>query len=213
MVSDGDGLGLGAPRCHGIGAQIPEQLDELMAVRDYINQLHDLHDHIIEQLFAAGLNMQSTIASCRSPEVVERLTGTVDALQSTIEDIRATSFQLQLSGRLGSDLRQRIQDTVGKLTADRSVTTTLRFVGPTSVIGADDADHVDAVITEAVNNAIDSGASRLMIEVGIADELAVDVIDNGCGGFTDNQRLATAMQRCAEQVGGSCRIAAPLGVC
>jgi signal transduction histidine kinase len=108
VTSDEDGSVLGRLRRHDLGGQTPEQLDELLAVRDRIEQLHDLHDHVIEKLFGAGLDLQGTIARARSPEVVERLTRTVDDLQSTIEQLRSTIFELQSPIGRRCDLRQRI---------------------------------------------------------------------------------------------------------
>lgn len=210
MASNGNGSGSDGLRRHDLGGQTPEQLGELRASRDHRQGLVDLHDHVIERLFAAGLDLQGTIEACRSPEVRQRLTRTVDDLQSTIEEIRTTVFESHFPGRLGSDFRQRIQKALGALMGNRDITTTLRFAGPTSVVGDDLADHIEAVITEAVLNAVGhSDASRVMVNIAIADELAIDIIDNGSATLADNQRLATTMHRRAEQIGGSCRIAAP----
>lgn len=209
MASDKGWIGIGGLRRHDLGGQAPEQLDELLAARELVEQLHDLHDHIIERLFAAGLNLQGTIARCGSPDVNVRLTSTVDDLQSTIEEIRTTVLESRFPGRVGSDLRRRIQNAVDISTQDRDIATTWRFHGPMSVVGIDLADDVEAVVTEAVSNSAQSGASRLMIAVDIADELTVAITDNGYGTLGDNQRLANAMRRRAEHIGGSCRIAAP----
>lgn len=210
MARDEDGLVLGRLRRQNLGGQTPEQLEELLAVRDHIEQLHDLHDRVIEKLFGAGLDLQGTIARARarSPEVVERLTGTVDDLQSTIEELRSTIFELQSPFGTLCDLRQRIQGAVGGLTEDHDISTTWRFSGPMSIVGDELANHVEAVIVEAVSNTVGHSAARLTVEVAIADELVVDIIDNGCGVLADNQRLATTIHHRAEQIGGSCRIAA-----
>jgi signal transduction histidine kinase len=212
VASGEDGLVLGRLRRHDLGGQTPEQLDELLAVRDHIEQLHDLHDHVIEKLFGAGLDLQGTITRARSPEVVERLTRTVDDLQSTIEELRTAIFELQSPIGCLSDLRQRVQNAVVGLTEDRDINTTLRFSGPMSVVGDELADHVEAVIAEAVSNTVGHSATRLTVEVAIAGELVVDIVDNGCGVPADDQRMATTMHHRAEQIGGSCRIAALPGV-
>ena len=64
---------------------------------------HDLHDHVIQRLFAAGLDLQGTIARSKAPEISDRLARTVDDLQATIETIRSTIFDLQspLGGQPG----------------------------------------------------------------------------------------------------------------
>jgi signal transduction histidine kinase len=74
------------------------------------------------------------------------------------------------------------------------------------------ADHAEAVIAEAISNAVrHSGASRLTIDMSAADQLVIDITDNGRGIPPDNQRrsgLANIAHR-AEQAGGTCEINTP----
>ncbi|OBI40362.1 histidine kinase [Mycobacterium kyorinense] len=185
---------------------------EILADRERI--AHDLHDHVIQKLFAAGLDLQGTIARARSPEVVDRLTGTVDDLQATIEDIRATIFKLHTAGAAGADFRDRIQNTVAELTDDRDLTTTVEMSGALRAVTGDLADHADAVVTEAVSNAVrHAQARRLTVRILVNHQLRIEVLDNGCGIPPDNQRRSglTNMQRRAEQIGGECRITSTPG--
>ena len=173
---------------------------------------HDLHDHVIQRLFAIGLDVQGTIARTSSSDVVARLNGTIDDLQNTIEDIRTTIFELQYSTTGGDEFRRRIQDAVADLTENRDIITTLHVSGPMTAVGPDLAQQAEAVVVEAVSNAVrHSGATHLSIDVAVADELKVDVIDDGCGIPTDNQRQSglVNLRRRAEQVGGTCRITSP----
>jgi signal transduction histidine kinase len=81
-----------------------------------------------------------------------------------------------------------------------------------TAVGPELAQHAEAVVAEAVSNAVrHSGATRLTIEVAVADELSIDVRDNGHGIPPDNQRQSglANMRRRAEQVGGTCRITSP----
>ena len=91
---------------------------------------HDLHDYVIQRLFAVGLDIQGTIARTRSPDIVARLNRTIDDLQNTIEDIRNTIFELQPSTTGGGGFRRRIQDAVADLTENRDIVTTLHMSGP-----------------------------------------------------------------------------------
>jgi signal transduction histidine kinase len=71
------------------------------------------------------------------------------------------------------------------------------------------ADHAEAVRSEAISNSVRySGATHLTVEVTVADELTVDVIDNGCGIPADNRRRSglSSMVHRAEQMGGTCQI-------
>ncbi|OBI35785.1 GAF domain-containing sensor histidine kinase [Mycobacterium colombiense] len=182
----------------------------ILAERERI--AHDLHDHVIQRLFAAGMNLQGTLARARSPEVADRLNRTLDDLQTIIEEIRTTIFALRSPMAASGDFRQRIQRVVADLTENRDLVTTVRLDGPMTAVGAELADHADAVTTEAVSNALrHSGASRLTVEISVADMFILNVIDDGCGipaGNTRHSGLAN-MKRRAEQLGGTCEITSP----
>jgi signal transduction histidine kinase len=188
-----------------------EHARELAILADRERIAHDLHDHVIQKLFAAGLDLQSTIARARSPEIADRLTNTLDDLQSTIDDIRGTIFKLQNPIMETEDFRHRIQNRIAELTEDRDIATTLDISGELSAVFGELADHAEAVITEAVSNAVrHSGAGHLIVRICADDRLVIEVIDDGCGIPQDNQRRSglANMQRRAAQVGGDCSIAA-----
>ena len=182
----------------------------ILAERERI--AHDLHDHVIQRLFAAGMNLQGTLARARSPEVAERLNRTLDDLQTIVEEIRTTIFALKSPAGASDDFRQRIQRVVADLTGNRDLVTTVRLDGPMTAIGTELADHAEAVTTEAVSNALrHSGASRLTVDISVADMFTLNVIDDGCGipaGNTRHSGLAN-MKRRAEQLGGTCEITRP----
>jgi signal transduction histidine kinase len=189
-----------------------ERARELTIVADRERIAHDLHDHVIQRLFAAGLDLQGTIARARSPEVAARLSRTVDDLQTTIDDIRKTIFQLQSPPGVDDQFRRRIQDAVADLTEDRGIATTVHLSGPMSTVGPEIAEHAEAVTVEAVSNTVrHSGATFLTVEVTVADEFTIEVTDNGRGIPADNQRRSglANLQRRAEQVGGSCKVTSP----
>lgn len=193
------------------GRQFVRERD-ILADRERI--AHDLHDHVIQQLFAAGLDLQATITRVHSPEVVARLDRTVDDLQNVIGEIRSTIFRLKSRSALDGGFRQRMQQIIGRLTENRDIVTTVQVDGPMMIIDDDLADHAEAVIMEAVSNACrHSGASRLTVEISAADALSIIVTDNGHGIPAGNQRrsgLANLLDR-AQQVGGSCQITSPPG--
>ena len=189
-----------------------EHARQLTIVAERERIAHDLHDHVIQRLFAAGMDLQGTVARVRSPEVSGRLNRTLDDLQTIIEEIRTTIFQLK--SRSGNDggFRHRIQRVVADLTENRDVVTTVRMHGPMTASGDELAEHAEAVTAEAVSNALrHSGASRLTVEISVADMFVLDIIDDGCGIPADNPRnsgLANMKYR-AEQLGGSCEITSP----
>jgi two-component system, NarL family, sensor histidine kinase DevS len=175
---------------------------------------HDLQDHVIQRLFAAGIDLQGTIARSRSSEITDRLNRTVTDLQITIEDIRTTVFELHHTGTQRIGLRQRIEAAVADLTENGTVVTTIQMSGPMSVIGDDLAGHVESVILEAVSNTVrHSGATQLTVEVAVADELDITITDDGCGISIDNERRSglVNMASRAEQIDGHCDLATPPG--
>ncbi|OBB30640.1 histidine kinase [Mycolicibacterium peregrinum] len=152
---------------------------EILADRDRIAR--DLHDHVIQRLFAVGLSLQGTIPRAHSAEVQQRLTDTVDDLQAVIQEIRTAIFDLHGAHAGTTRLRQRLDEVIAQF-ADAPIHISTRFVGPLSVVDATLADHAEAVLREAISNAVrHSGASELAVLVEVADDLSIEVSDNGCG--------------------------------
>lgn len=152
---------------------------EILADRDRIAR--DLHDHVIQRLFAVGLSLQGTIPRTQSQEVRQRLTGTVDDLQAVIQEIRTAIFDLHGAQASTTRLRQRLDAVIAQF-ADAPIHISTRFVGPLSVVDATLADHAEAVLREAISNAVrHSGATELSVVVDVADDLSIEVSDNGCG--------------------------------
>lgn len=195
-------------------ASARQREQELSVLSDRERIALNFHDQVIQRLFAVGMDLQGTIARAHSPPVIQRLAHTVDDVQDIINEIRTTIFNLQRRPGLAGGLRQRIQDAVADLTRDRDIATTLRLSGPLIVVGSELGDHVEAVIVEAVSNVVrHSGATSLTVEVGVGDELTLDIIDNGRGIPANNQRRSGLenMRRRAEQLGGTCDITSPPG--
>ena len=184
---------------------------ELSLVADRERIAHDLHDHVIQRLFAAGMDLQGTIARSRSPEVTRRLHHTVNDLQETIDEIRSRIFALRSSGH-DEGFRQKLQNAIADLTDDRELETTVHMSGPLGVVDEIIAEHAIAVVAEAISNTVrHSGAGRLTVEIAVADELIIDVTDDGRGIDPANPRrsgLANMMRR-AELVSGECVVGAP----
>lgn len=184
----------------------------ILAERERI--AHDLHDHVIQRLFAAGMDLQGTLARARSPEVADRLNRTLDDLQKIIEEIRTTIFQLKLPVGADSGFRHRLQQIVADLTDNRAIYTTVHMDGPMSAVEGELAEHAEAVATEAISNVLrHSGASRVTVEVSAADMFTLMVSDDGHGVPVDNRRRSglANLQHRAEQLGGSCEVTSAPG--
>lgn len=186
------------------------QMRELDVLADRDRIARDLHDHVIQRLFAVGLALQGTIPRARLPEVRQRLSDCVDDLQNVIQEIRTAIFDLHSTPSGMTRLRQRLDAAIAQFPSPE-LRTTVQFVGPLSVVDAALADHAEAVVREAVSNAVrHAGATTLSITVRVEDELFIEVADDGRGMPADvtSSGLTNLRQR-AEEVGGFFTIESP----
>jgi signal transduction histidine kinase len=66
----------------------------------------DLHDQVIQRLYATGMSLEGAMPMITRPEVASRVNTAVDAMDQTIKDIRGTIFALQARGTVARpDLR------------------------------------------------------------------------------------------------------------
>lgn len=156
---------------------------DVFADRDRIAR--DLHDHVIQRLFAVGLALQSTHRRAKSPEVQQRLSESIDQMQEIVREIRTAIFDLHggADGQPVARLRHRLHDAVAELTNDAPVRTTVSMAGMLDTVPSQLGEHAEAVVREAVSNAVrHSGAENLMITVAVhGEELRITVGDDGIG--------------------------------
>lgn len=184
---------------------------EVLADRDRIAR--DLHDHVIQRLFAIGLSLQSTKSRSQSPEITGRISDNIDQLQEIIQDIRTAIFDLQTDSADSPTLRTAVRKLINELTADTALRTTIRISGPLDVVPAALAQHAEAVVREAVSNTVrHAQARRLTVTISVQDDLIVDVMDDGSGvpGTVARSGLHNLAQRAAE-AGGTFTLAQPNG--
>lgn len=180
------------------------RMRELSVLTDRDRIARDLHDHVIQRLFAVGLSLQGTVARIQPGEVQQRLSGSIDDLQEVIQDIRTTIFDLHEGSSGITRLRQRLDEAVGAFPGS-GVRTSVQYNGPLSVVDAELADHAEAVVREAVSNAIrHASCTALTVTVHVDDDLTIEVSDNGRGiGADITGSGLTNLQRRAADVGGS----------
>jgi signal transduction histidine kinase len=164
----------------------------------------DLHDHVIQRLFAAGLSLQSVAASVNDDAVNQRLGHTVEELDETIRQIRSTIFALHEDP--SPSLRGTALAVVDQLAPLLPVRPDLQLVGPLDTI-ADDAiiADVEAVLRESLTNvAKHAQAADIRVQVQADKQrLDVTVIDNGIGLGQSIRRSGLAnLNRRAERHGG-----------
>lgn len=174
---------------------------EIMTDRDRIAR--DLHDHVIQRLFAVGLTLQGAAPRARVPAVRESIYSSIDDLQEIIQEIRSAIFDLHAGPSRATGLRHRLDKVIDQL-AIPALHTTVQYTGPLSVVDTVLANHAEAVLREAVSNAVrHANATSLAINVSVEDDVRVEVVDDGVGisGDITESGLRNLRQR-ADDAGG-----------
>ena len=167
-------------------ARSHEVRSSLVLIEERERIARDLHDLVIQRLFATGMSLQALLRSSHLEDpVVERINGTIDELDKTIKQIRQTIFALQDSSPDGMRARVIAEFEAFKTLVD--FTPELHFEGPVDAKVPDRIiTHAVAVVRELLSNvAKHSRATACELRVRVAgDELTVTVTDNGIG-FTE----------------------------
>ncbi|PXY22338.1 GAF domain-containing protein [Prauserella muralis] len=182
-----------------------QRLLDLLADRDRIAQ--DLHDHVIQRLFATGMSLQGTLRRITDEHARGRVQQSVEQLDRTVREIRTSIFDLHTTGAdRPASLRRRLLDVVADLTTDATVSPSMRISGAVDTfVPPQIGEHAEAVLREALSNALrHSGGDEIAVAVEAdADTLVVEVADNGVGIGPDVRRSGLDnMVRRARQCGG-----------
>ncbi|HZB50276.1 MAG TPA: GAF domain-containing protein [Mycobacteriales bacterium] len=180
----------------------------LYADRDRIAR--DLHDHVIQRLFATGMTLQSVTPQVPGRAAQAKLHRAVDDLDLTIRDIRTTIYALQTPAGEPEPLPQQIMAVIDEVTGGADLRTDLHVSGPVhTVVPPGTAAHALAVLREAVTNVVrHAKATAVEVSVTASDRLCICVTDDGIGIRDDDGRrsgLANLADRAAG-LGGTLRI-------
>ncbi|MEP6600120.1 MAG: GAF domain-containing protein [Actinomycetota bacterium] len=187
-------------------ARADQQRVVLLEDRDRIAR--DLHDHVIQRLFAAGLTVQSVAAGLRDDARAERLERVVTGIDDTIRQIRTSIFQLR--GQLGPQtgtVRVRLLGVVAEVSALLPFAPRLRFSGPIdSLVPEAVVDDLEAVTREALTNVARHSQgthAEVALTAGVA-EIVLEVLDDGVGmGDTERRSGLANLRQRAERHNGS----------
>jgi signal transduction histidine kinase len=161
-------------------ARDDQQRLSLFEDRDRIAR--DLHDLVIQRLFAVGLGLQRTARTTSEADVTRRLEQAVDDIDDTIKDIRRTIFSLGSPGG-GGDVQAEVERLVSRAAGTLKLHPTLRVEGPLrSLVGPDLASDLLAVLGELLTNVgRHAEATAVQVLVSVADDVVVRVRDDGRG--------------------------------
>lgn len=153
----------------------------LAVLEDRDRIARDLHDLVIQRLFAVGLAVQAASRDAVRPAVTERLDRVVDDLDATIRDVRRTIFQLQARHPAGG-VRQEVEAVVADAAEVLGFAPRLRVEGPLASLPPDLAADVVAVLRETLSNtARHAAASRVQVDLVVGPEVELRVRDDGVG--------------------------------
>lgn len=195
--------------------RIHRSREQLVVFTDRDRIARDLHDLVIQRLFAAGLSIQSLRRYTSTGSAAGRIDAITDELDTTIRDLRNTIYSLRANTRESELLSSRILRTI------QSGAKALSHAPHLTLTGAVDAledevvvENLLAVITESLSNAVrHSGVERITVSVAVEDNaLIMELADDGRG-FKEpgsGHGLGNMVRRAAE-LNGSCTITSTPG--
>ena len=199
------GVAIENARLYEEAAQAREDQQRLAIYEDRDRIGRDLHDLVIQRLFAVGLGLESVARRSADPDLSARLEQAVDDLDGTIKDIRRTIFAL---GSLGeaTDLHSELARLVDRAAATLKFRPSLTIGGPLrSLVPPEVAPDLLAVLGEALSNASrHADASSVDVTVTVGDEIVMVVADDGRG-IADDVResgLGNMRERAFKHGGG-----------
>ena len=189
--------------------------EAVLLMADHERIAADLHDHVIQELFATGMGLQGLVSLQARPEDRQRILGHVDAIDATIRRIRTTIFQVKHRATADPRLRHQLITVLDEEQAAMGMTAQIDFSGHLD-LGVPPAltEDVVAVVREALSNiARHAGASNAKVMVDLTDGvLTLEVTDDGVGIKNTGRSSGLAnIRRRAEVHGGTLELSVPPG--
>lgn len=171
-------------------ARLHTRLYEIGMIEDRERIARDLHDTVIQRLFATGLSLQGAARMATSDPAAtqQRIETAIDDLDTTVKQIRTSIFDLEASGPRDASLREHVLGVARESTTSLGMDPRVRFEGPVDAVATEPVGaHLLATLREALSNvARHAEASEVEIEVMAQDgQLVLVVADDGIGPSLD----------------------------
>lgn len=195
-------------------ARAQHELQRLMVFEDRERIARDLHDTVIQRLFATGMSLQAAM-DLVPEEISGRIRHAIDELDTTIREIRSTIFALETARRHGRGLRTDVLDLAGEAGRGLGFEPHVRFDGAIdATVPEDVAEHLVSTLREALSNvARHARATRADVHVTVSDGiLRLKVVDDGVGMPPEPARHGLGLRNMAERaqgLGGSLELTSP----
>jgi len=196
----------------GVGLELAEHrrdAERFAVFEDRERIARDLHDLVIQRLYATGMSLEGVSARLGDSDTRRRISSAVDALDETIKEIRSAIFSLhQRPTAAEPGLRARILELVDEASGSLGFTPGLRMSGSMDgKVPAEVEEHLLSTLREALSNAArHARADRVDVTVDVGQDLVLQVRDNGVGMQAAKRRsgLANLAER-AGLLGGTLR--------
>ena len=199
------GIAIENARLHATVAEFALKADRERIARE-------LHDEIIQRLFAIGLSLQATMRSIEEDSVFASVQNAIDDIDEAIKKIRATIFALETSkSRMPSSFRSSVMALLKELHPVLGFEPSVSFTGPIDTLVSNKiATNGLSVIREAISNvAKHARASKVDISIEAGSALTIVVDDNGVGyhpSTSDSSKGVKNLSQRAKDLGGSVEI-------
>jgi len=186
FTSDDEALVEALALAAGIAVENTRLHQKVQAVAVYEDRdrlARDLHDTVIQRLFAVGLSLQSLAVAAPSSDMAERLNAAITDLDDTIKQVRSTIYELG-SAAIDHGLRANILSLVRDLNPVVGFAVKVSFDGPVdSAISNEIAEHLLAIVREALTNiGRHAHASQATMSLAVIDGVCrLHITDDGVG--------------------------------
>lgn len=197
-------------------ARLHQRLEQVAVLGERERIARDLHDTVIQRLFATGLGLQGLVGRIEGADLRERLQQAVDELDETIREIRISIFDLEARDAERDGLRARVLALASEATATLGFEPKVHMEGPLdAATDASTREELLKTLREALSNvARHAGASGVDVRLSAgAGTITLRVADNGMGLAADAPRGhgLDNMEARAEALGGICEFSSRPG--
>ena len=186
-----------------VNAALAAAQAERQVLSDRERIARDLHDLVIQRIFAAGMGLQGLASLATAEPMRDRLTRIINELDTAAQEIRGSIFTIRRTAEDADSLRGKLLDVGDTLTDALGFAPTFAFRGAIDILTSIElGDQVVAVVREALSNVAKhaKASSAHVVVSGVGDQLDVIVSDDGIG-ITDTDRrsgLANLARRAKE---------------
>ena len=162
--------------------RLHERVRVLSVLDDRDRIARDLHDRVIQRVFAVGMALQGAARLPERDQIVERVNKAVDDLDTTVTEIRTAIFELGNTAIPGG-LRHSVLELTAEMAPSLGTQPEVIFNGAIdNAISQRIADNLLAVLREALTNAgKHAQATRYVVTISVDDDVSLEVRDNGIG--------------------------------